>query len=349
MMDCLFFCFTFLTAFVFSFFFIKILIRISIEKNVFDNPNVDRKLHIIPTPNIAGVAFFFSIIFCMSIFGQKFSFPESMGQILAANIILFLLGLKDDLIGLSSSKRFYGQLFSGLILIIFGDFRIQNLSIIGFTSISYPISIFISLLFFVMITNAYNLIDGLNGLLGSLTIFSCLCFLLFFYINSNYYLIALMISIIATILAFLFFNFGKASIFMGSSGSYVIGSLMYFNSITFLNQSIVSHLQNSKFSILFCILAIPIFDTVRVFILRIMQKKSPFSADANHIHHRLLMLLPSHSSVVCVIISFNILLVGVNFLFYNFNQLFVLVLDILILLLSNFYLEFRISKNQKFE
>ncbi len=345
----LFFCFAFLTAFVFSYFFIKILIRISIEKKVFDNPSVERKLHDNPTPNIAGVAFFFTIIFCMSIFGPKFPLPESVGQILAANIILFLLGLKDDLIGLSSTKRFYGQLFSGLILILIGDFRIQNLSIIGFTSISYSISIFISLLFFVMITNAYNLIDGLNGLLGSLTMFSCFCFFLFFYSNSNYYQSLLMISIIATILAFLFFNFGNASIFMGSSGSYVIGSLMYFNSIVFLNESMLFNFQNSKFSILFCILAIPIFDTVRIFILRIMQKKSPFSADANHIHHRLLKLLPSHSSVVCVIISFNILLIGLNFLFSSFNDLFVLILDILILLLSNFYLEFKISKNQKFK
>lgn len=349
MVDFLFFCTIFSTAFFISYFFTKILIRISIEKKVFDDPNVDRKLHKDPTPNIAGVSFFFTVIFCMSIFGQKFSFPESVGQILAANIVLFLLGLKDDLIGLSSSKRFYGQFFSGLILIILGDFRIQSLSIIGVASISYPLSIFFSLLFFVMITNAYNLIDGLNGLLGSLTIFSCTCFLLLFNFDPNNYLYVLLITVIGTIFGFLIFNFGVASIFMGSSGSYVIGSLLYFNSITFLNQTVILNYPNSNFSILFCIIAIPLFDTVRVFVLRILQKKSPFCADANHIHHRLLKLFPSHSSVVFILISFNVVLLSLNVLFSSFNQLFVIILDVFLLLLANFYIEIRVFKNRKLE
>jgi UDP-N-acetylmuramyl pentapeptide phosphotransferase/UDP-N-acetylglucosamine-1-phosphate transferase len=320
------------------------LIKISIQKKIFDNPISERKLHKRPIPNIAGVSFFFTTVLCTLFLSNIFNSPENLAQLLAANIVLFLLGLKDDLVGLSSSIRFFGQLFSGLILIVLGDFRVQNLSIIGYSEVSYNVSVFISLLFFVMITNAYNLIDGINGLLGSLTIFSCICFSLFFYSGSDLYFFALMVSIIATTLSFLIYNFGNAKIFMGSSGSYVIGSIMYINSIVYLGQSISSNLNISKFSILFCILAIPLFDTLRVFFLRILHRKSPFTADSNHVHHMLLKLLPSHSLVVILIIAFNILLIGVSSLLFAYGDLFVLLFDFLILILVNIYIGFKITE-----
>ena len=341
---CVIFCLVFFASFLFSFLFLKTLIKISIQKKIFDNPISERKLHNRPIPNVAGVALFFTTVLSALLFSNIFTSPENFTQLLAANIVLFLLGLKDDLVGLSSSKRFFGQLFSGLILIVLGDFRVQNLSLIGYYDISYNVSVFISLLFFVMITNAYNLIDGINGLLGSLTVFSCICFSLLFYSASSLYFFVLMISIIATTLSFLIYNFGTATIFMGSSGSYVIGSIMYINSVVILDQSIFPNLIVSKFSLLFCILAIPLYDTLRVFFLRILQKKSPFAADANHVHHMLLKILPSHSSVVIVIIAFNIFLLGVNCLLFPYEDLFVLLFDFLILILVNIYLGFRISK-----
>ena len=144
--------------------------------------------------------------------------------------------------------------------------------------------------------------------------------------------------------SFLFFNFGKASIFMGSSGSYVIGSLMYFNSTALLNQTMPLVYNSSKFSLLFSFIAIPLYDTLRVFFLRVLQKKSPFSADANHVHHRLLILLPSHSSVVYLLLLINLLLVGLNIIFSNFFDILILFCDLMFLLLCNFYLEYRISK-----
>jgi UDP-N-acetylmuramyl pentapeptide phosphotransferase/UDP-N-acetylglucosamine-1-phosphate transferase len=329
----------FFSSFLISILFFKALIKISIEKKIFDNPNVERKLHKTPIPNIGGVAFFFTIIFSMLIFGNFLSIPKIVNLLLAAGIILFLFGFKDDLVVLSSSKRFYGQILSGLIIIILGNFRIQNLSIIGFSTISYPLSVIISLLFFVFITNAYNLIDGVNGLLGSLAIFSSACFSIFFYLNSDFYLFALMLSVIATLLGFLYFNFGDASIFMGSCGSYLIGSVMYFNSISFLNPSFSPTFKASKFSFLFCILALPVYDTLRVFILRLLQNKSPFSADANHLHHRLLMLNLSHSSVVYILLIVNIILVSGNIFFYNQQDLFKLGFSILFLIFSNYILE----------
>ncbi len=337
-------CSIFLCSFIFSTIFLKKLIKVSIEKKIFDEPVSERKLHKIPVPNIGGVALYFTITFSSLIFVRYFTYPDLINFLFAGIIILFLLGLKDDLVGLSSAKRFYGQLFSGFILIILGDFRVENLSLIGYSTISYPVSILISFLFFVMITNAYNLIDGINGLLGSLTIFSCLCFSLFFYFSSNFFLLTIMFSIIGATLSFLFFNFGNALIFMGSCGSYVIGLIMYFNSIVFLNQSFSPNINSSKFSLLFSILAIPLYDTLRVFILRIFANKSPFKADANHIHHRLLRLEMSHSSVVFVLLMINIFLVGLNISLSVLNDLVLLILSIFVLLFSNYILEYTIKR-----
>jgi UDP-GlcNAc:undecaprenyl-phosphate GlcNAc-1-phosphate transferase len=338
----------FVGSFLFSFFFQKVLIKISIEKKIFDIPNFERKLHKTPIPNIGGIAFFFTTILYFLFFQNLFITHGSINFLFAGNLILFLLGLKDDLVGLSSSKRFYAQILSGLIIIVLGNFRIQNLSIVGFSTISYSVSIFVSLLFFVLITNAYNLIDGINGLLGTLTIFSTVCFSLFFYFNSDYFLFALTLLTIASVFSFLYFNFGNAKIFMGSSGSYVIGSLMYFNSVIFLNQTIFPYWKVSKFSILFSILAIPLYDTIRVFIVRVVQKKSPFSADTNHIHHRLLKLKLSHTSTVFVILLVNIFLICISLFLANFNDFLLLITVILILIFLNFILEYKIKKNKVF-
>lgn len=334
----------FLFSFLLSIIFIKILIKVSIAKKLFDEPVAERKLHKIPVPNIGGVAIFFTTTFCSFIFVLEFPPLSSVNFLFAGLLILFLFGLKDDLVGLSSSKRIYGQLFSALIIVVLGDFRIKNLSIIGFTDIDYSLSILISLLFFVLITNAYNLIDGINGLLGSLTIFSCIWFSTFFYFNSDYFFLALSISIIGTILGFLFFNFGNALIFMGSCGSYVIGAIMYFNSIVFLSQTAPLNLNCTKFSMLFSILAIPLYDTLRVFIIRVFEKKSPFSADANHIHHRILKLKLSHSSVVFLILFVNFSLIMLNFSLSILNDFELLILSSLILIFLNYILEYKIKR-----
>ena len=338
------FCLIFFISYLFSNEFLKVLIKLSIAKGVFDNPNDLRKIHKTPIPNIAGVAFFFTILFCMLIFNNRFSNHQPLDTLLTASVIMFLLGLKDDLVGLSSSIRFFGQFFSGVILILLGDIRIHDLSLIGYSDISYSLSLLISLLFFVMITNAYNLIDGINGLLGTLTIFSCLCFSFIFYVNSNYFLLALTISIIATTLSFLYFNFGNALIFMGSSGSYLIGVIMYFMSVIYLNQTNFQSLPVPRFSFLFSILAIPLYDTLRVFFLRILKKKSPFTADANHIHHRLLKHKLSHASVVFILLLVNIFLISFNILMTKCNDFLLLILTILVLIFLNFILEKTIKK-----
>jgi UDP-GlcNAc:undecaprenyl-phosphate GlcNAc-1-phosphate transferase len=336
----------FLSSLLVSKNFYKALIKISLDKKIFDKPNVERKLHKIPIPNIGGIGFVFTILFILSIFWQQNWAIKSINFFLASTIFLFLLGLQDDLIGLSARKRFFGQIISGLILIVLQDCRIQNLSLFGFYDIDYYLSIFISLLFFILITNAYNLIDGLNGLLGSLTILSSVFFSIIFNFWSDYFLLSVAICTIAVSLGFLYYNLGNASIFMGSSGSYVIGCMMFYFSVSVINQPNQLFFSMPKFSLIFSILAIPLYDTLRIFCLRILNNKSPFAADANHIHHRLLKIDLSHSIAVIKIIAANIFLFLINLMLIKFPDIIILIIDFIILVCISFVLEIEIGKKK---
>jgi UDP-N-acetylmuramyl pentapeptide phosphotransferase/UDP-N-acetylglucosamine-1-phosphate transferase len=338
----------FLSSYLISITLFSIVIKVSLLKNIFDNPNEVRKFHKTPIPNIGGVALLFTILLNMLFYPFEKYNLDGINYFAGAIIFLFLFSLKDDLVGLSSSKRLLAQLIAGAFLIIFGNFRLHDLSFIGLSNINYIQSVIISLFFFIFITNSYNLIDGLNGLLGCFTLLSSICFAVSFNVQENVFLFALNISLIGTILGFLFYNFGHAKIFMGSSGSYIIGAIMYFNSVQYLNSFQLTISNSPKFAYLFGFLAIPLFDTIRVFFLRIFQRQSPFIGDSNHIHHRLLLLNLSHSNIVFVLLSVNLGLILLNIVLQNFSNIFVILFDLLFLIITNIILESYLRKKTDF-
>jgi UDP-GlcNAc:undecaprenyl-phosphate GlcNAc-1-phosphate transferase len=337
----------FFTSFLFSILLFPALINISKEKKIFDSPNLNRKIHQFPVPNIGGVGLFFSILFCVLIFSNETC--DGANIFLSSFVLLFLFGLKDDLVTLPFFNRFQAQLIAGLLLILIGDFRVKDFSFIGFSVVSYPISVALSMIFFIFLTNAYNLIDGINGLLGSLTFFSSAFFFLIFILSTDKpsFSLILCLSMLASILVFLFFNFGEAKVFMGSSGSYIIGLFMYFNSIIFLNLNSISNLNVPKHAFLFSILAIPIYDTLRVFFLRLLERKSPFEADANHVHHRLLKLNFSHKKSVLILLTVNFILLAINYSINIKSDLAIIFLNLLLLIILNLILEIFIKKINK--
>jgi UDP-GlcNAc:undecaprenyl-phosphate GlcNAc-1-phosphate transferase len=331
--------FTFLSSFVISIFFFPVIIKVSRIKNLFDSPTLNRKIHQKPIPNIGGVVIFFTVLFCFLVFSNKNE--NQINAFLASFVLIFLFGLKDDLVALSSYKRFIAQLVAGFLVILIGDFRIQNLSFIGLFNISYSLSVISSLIFFIFIINAYNLIDGINGLLGSLTALSTSAFLMAYIINheSKGLELILCVSMLASILGFLFYNFGDAKIFMGSSGSYIVGLFMYLNTMIILEKNSLSIFSIPKYAFLFSVLAIPVYDTLRVFLLRIIWKKSPFLADANHVHHRLLKLNISHNKIVMILLLTNMFLLGFNFIFRSQSDILIIIFDFIILITLNLILE----------
>jgi len=327
-----------LGAIIISFILVVIIIppviRIAEIKKLYE-PFDQRKIHTTIVPPLGGVAIFIAFIVGTVIATDGLTF-ESLKYIITAVIIMFFIGLKDDIYIISPSKKFMAQLLAALLLIILGNIRLTNLhGILGIYETGYLTSISVSLLIMIGIINAFNLIDGIDGLASGLAILSSSVFGTWFYLTENYQLSIMAFALLGSLIAFFLFNvFGdKNKIFMGDTGSLIIGIVIAILVFKFNELNLVSetHSLSSAPAFSFAVVSLPVLDTLRVIILRITQKKSPFSPDRNHVHHRLLTLIPdSHLKVTSIIISANIFLLTcgfvLNFIGWNSNiQLFLLV------------------------
>ena len=198
------------------------------------------------------------------------------------------MGLLDDISGLSSYFRFIVQLIIAFALACIGDLRIDNFyGVLGLYEIPYYFSIIFSVSVMIFIINSFNLTDGLDGLAASLGLFILSCFAIIFYTNGKYFDCVLACAGISSLFAFWLYNRPPARIFMGDGGSLVIGFIIACCAIRACGMSIEPvGVKNPVF--ILCILAYPSIDTVRVFSVRLLSGKSPFSADRNHIHHLLI-------------------------------------------------------------
>ena len=291
------------------------IIKVSFQKRLFDDPSESRKVHKRIVPNFGGVAIFTSFLFACSLFISPKLLPEG-NMILAAGLILFMTGLKDDLVGLSPLIKFIAQFVSALIITIMANLRISDLhGAFGVGEISYISSVIFTVIFIVGIVNAYNLIDGIDGLAAMLGIIFSLSYSILFYQAGELGWSYLSLSLAGGLVGFLFFNLTPAKIFMGDSGSLILGFLASIFTIKFMT---ISNSQDvmlgpleitSATGLVLSILIIPIFDTLRVFTLRIMANRSPFTADSNHLHHRLLFLGLSHIQSTFILAVCNVLFI----------------------------------------
>ncbi|MFN9798494.1 MAG: MraY family glycosyltransferase, partial [Bacteroidota bacterium] len=247
-------------------------------------------------------------------FGQNYRLLDALNEfkyLVACMFILFFMGLKDDIIGVSPSKKLFIHLFVGMILVLMADIRLTEFwGLLGIEEISYPMSIGLSLFVYIVIVNALNLIDGVDGLAAGIGLIASMTFAYWFYRTGDYPLALLAVGLGGSLMGFLLFNFQPARIFMGDSGSLIIGVVIYvltMKMIEFPSQR-MSHtmMSVSKPVLAMAILAYPLIDTLRVFIIRAVQGRSPFSADKNHIHHKLLSLGLTHRQVSLVLYAYTV-------------------------------------------
>jgi UDP-GlcNAc:undecaprenyl-phosphate/decaprenyl-phosphate GlcNAc-1-phosphate transferase len=293
-------------SFIVSFLSIPVVLHIADQKKLYDIPD-ERKVHTHAIASLGGVGIFggFLLASLLSIQG----YPEFQ-YFFAAAVVIFFLGLKDDLIVLSATKKFIGQVLAASILIHLGGIRLDSMyGVFGFEQLPEAFALAMSYLTIIVIINSFNLIDGVDGLAASLGITAMLIFGTYFYLN-NYPAYALLAyALTGSLVAFLIFNHHPAKIFMGDSGSLMIGLISSVLVIKFIN---VAHNPativplDSAVAIGFSILIIPLLDTLRVFAIRIFKGRSPFFPDKNHIHHLLLSWGLSHSAVTLVCVSINI-------------------------------------------
>jgi UDP-N-acetylmuramyl pentapeptide phosphotransferase/UDP-N-acetylglucosamine-1-phosphate transferase len=325
---------SFAISFAVVFFAIPKIILVSNEKKLFDVPNHRSANQKKIIPNLGGIAIF-SGIFISSIISLNGFDIDKIACLLVSSIIMFLMGLKDDTIGLSAKKKLIGQLFVATFLVTICDVRFTSLlGILGINHLNYISSLFISIIAIIGIINAFNLIDGIDGLsTGIGTVISSVYGILFLYFGQMEYAI-LSFSITGSLVAFFFFNvFGKTNkIFMGDTGSLTLGVMFAILTIWFNKIIPVNNFNNQIWTspaISLAIMIVPVVDAIRVFAIRIYQRRSPFSPDMNHIHHHLIRITNNHLHASIVMVLGNLIFIGFSFGFIaqlGNNILFFLIL-----------------------
>lgn len=302
-------------AFLITFFSIPVIIEVAKNKKLFDEPD-ERKVHEAVTPTLGGLGIFAGFIVA-SLLGVPPAVPSVFQYFIAATMVIFFLGIKDDILVLSASKKFIGQLVAAGIIIKFGGIQINDMhGLFGLHEIPHTASILLTLFTIVVITNSFNLIDGVDGLAGSLGLLTSSIFGAYFIATSQFMYAVMAFSLVGSLIAFLIYNFSPAKIFMGDTGSLLIGILNAVFVIKFISIASSPGLglpMQSAPAIGFAILIVPLFDTLRVVTIRIISRRSPFSPDRNHIHHFLLELGLSHKMITLTCISANIVFIALAY------------------------------------
>lgn len=295
-------------AFLISFFAIPVIIEVAIAKRLYDEPD-ERKVHKNVIPTLGGLGIFSGFILA-TLIGAPSGASGVLQYFVASCLVIFFLGIKDDILIISASKKFLGQLFAAGIIIKFGGIQIHNMyGFMGIYQLPNTVGFLLTLFTIIVVTNSFNLIDGIDGLAASLGVLTSLVFGLYFYKTGQVLFAVMAMSLVGSLVAFLIYNFNPAKIFMGDTGSLMIGLLNSIFVIRFINTASDPSFGfpiPSAPAIGFAILIVPLFDTLRVVTIRALKRRSPFSPDRNHIHHFLLDLGFNHKWIVATCLLGNI-------------------------------------------
>jgi len=327
------------------------ILHVARQRHLYDDLGSFRKHHDHGIPRLGGIAIFVSFTITSLLFGfADKSLP--LNYLLTACIILFAMGLKDDLAGVNSITKFFMQFIVASILVILGDIRITSMyGIFGMHDLPYFLSVPLSTLLVMLIVNAFNLIDGIDALASVTGIIVNGAFGVLFVYMKHYELAAVAFAMVGATIGFLRFNLSPAKIFMGDTGSLLVGLISAVMALKFIE---LNKLTDSRIPEVFCapalafaILIGPIFDTLRVFILRIAKGDSPFSADRNHMHHRILTLGFSHVQTTIILASINVICISIVLLFNSLGSSVLIVMITLISLLFNWLITFLIRSKER--
>ena len=269
--------------------------------------------------------------------------------LIGAVVLIFIIGLKDDLLPLKPWQKLASQLIpfavilfapNGLISSFYGLFGIEDLPVL----VGFPLTLFT----IIVIVNSINLIDGADGLAGTLGLYLIGLLGIWFYLIGRQDLTIISMSFSGALFAFLLYNWQPAKVFMGDTGALVIGLISSYLIIQFLNVNYAlpsdAPFKVNGITISLCLIFIPLFDTLRIFTIRIINGISPFSADKNHIHHIMRSLGLSHSQLTVVLAFLNLLFLGIALSLSNLSEGYSLLFLIILGLLLNFVIEYLINR-----
>jgi UDP-GlcNAc:undecaprenyl-phosphate/decaprenyl-phosphate GlcNAc-1-phosphate transferase len=304
-------------SFIISFLAIPVVLQIADQKKLYDIPD-ERKVHTKPVASLGGVGIFGGFILAALLSIQISPHFFEFQYFFAAAFVIFFLGLKDDLIVLSASKKFIGQVIAASILIHLGGIRIDSMhGLFGFDQVPEGFGLALSYLTIIVVINSFNLIDGIDGLASSLGILTMLIFGTYFFTIEQQAYALLSFAMAGSLVAFLIFNHHPARIFMGDSGSLMIGLVNSILVIKFINVAGLPSVAvpiESAVAVGFAILIVPLLDTLRVFGIRIFNGRSPFTPDRNHVHHLLLERGMSHAAITFTCVGINVFFIVLAYL-----------------------------------
>ena len=318
-----------LCSFLLTFYTIPTVVKISRRKNLMDEPGA-RSSHLRKIPNLGGISMFYSLAVCASIFA--FELFEMYKFLFASLVILLYIGVMDDIVVMRAYKKLFAQIVVTSLMVIGSDVRIRSFfGLFGIYELNYFFSVAMSIFTFIVLINAFNLIDGIDGLAGGYSILCSAMFGISYYRlgEYNYPLVVLSGVIIGSAIGFLYFNlsnYRNNKIFMGDTGSMILGFLLAFTAICFIDifidkklPEIPRYYLQSAPAVAMAILILPIIDTLNVFMIRICNGKSPLVADKNHIHHSLLKLGLTHRRSTTYILMYYLFIVSMAYFFRHIN------------------------------
>lgn len=341
------------------------IVLVSKKKKLFDEPNF-RSSHITAVPRLGGFSFFpcilFSFVFSLGIkyFCNDITLDlvdlnvfTSMLFVVSSLVVIFMIGLADDIVGIDFKTKFVAQFFS-ILMLSYANLMIFDFDgLMGLNTPPFWVSLFITLLTGTFILNAFNLIDGVDGLCSGITIISTSVLGAWFWYLGDYISAMYTASSLGVIIAFFYYNFlgnKRLKIFMGDTGSLTLGLITVFLCWKFLSINPEEYpgkfTPDSPLAIVIGLLFLPCFDTLRVFFNRISHHNSPFSPDKTHIHHKLLKIFGAHRRSTAILLLIHMAYIILTFVMSDLLKLninIVVGVDIVLALILNFILNKRIK------
>ena len=357
---------SFLIALLLGIVMIPNILLVSYRKRLFDLPD-PRKVHTCPVPRLGGISFLPAIVITFALimgFRILHGIPvenlplsrtlyEFLFYIVGA-MLLYLTGVQDDLIGVGYRRKFLIQILAALLLVGCGDWIRSLGGLFGIYDLPAWLGIPLTVFLVVYITNAINLIDGIDGLASGLCCIS-LTMLTYMHIYVGQYVYAfLALATLGILIPFWCYNvFGNAQkghkLFMGDTGSLTLGYILSFLVIhlSFVHFDEVEH-TNPSLAIALSTLIVPLFDVVRVVLHRVRNGKSPFLPDKNHSHHKLLRTGMRVRWVMVTILAISLFFIGLTFVLLPYcNVTYILIIDVVLWIALHLYLDVLIVRKRK--
>ena len=311
--------YSFLSALFISYIAIPKLIQFALKLKLLDAAG-DRSSHQVSTPFFGGIAIFTGIICSLLFWADNF---ENIQYSLVSILIVFIVGLIDDLRAITAFKKLIGQILATLVLILLGDLQIDNMhGVLGIYELPIWASVSFTIFVVIVIINGFNLIDGIDGLAGGLGLISSFCFGVIALLMNQIDIALISFTLMGALLGFLKYNIFPARIFMGDTGSLVVGMILSILAINCIKYGLVNENYSSPnvgplLAISF--LAIPLFDSLRVFTVRAINGNGPLTAARDHVHHTLIDLGIGHKYSSLILFAVSVIIISLTYLLIKLN------------------------------